>query len=234
MSGIGLLAAFAVAGVTAGAASAAEPVLVSKAAIGQVAGPVAFTGTMPDPLLYLGAESKLTCHTGSISGEMTGPKALADVVMILTHCESGGGEFETHGYPFEIVTNPMAGVLGALSPTEPGIKLFSEAGGRSGIVMEAEAFGGAVTLKVRGEITAALSGHFAETAETATFPSTLKLVFAVSKGIQKYRGFSEGLEAGLVGQWEQSINGGAWEGFGVGQSVTLKSTPVAGDLAVTE
>ena len=85
----------------------------------------------------------------------------------------------------------------------PGIKLFSEAEGKGGTVFQAEnAGGGIVEILWKGEVTGSLSGATGENAETGKLVSSLNLTYSENQGIQKYKGFTEGPEEGLLGQLE--------------------------------
>jgi hypothetical protein len=232
---VGLIAAIAVV-LGAGTALAAEPEFVTKAAVGQTAGAVPFAGTTGLAILEGKAgNGKIICYgDGSVSGEATGPKTLSDVVIVMTRCE-GSFEVTTPGYPMgTVVTKPLTGVLGTVSPGVPGIKLFSEAEGRDGIVSEADEAGESIPLKFRGELTGTITGASGESVASAKLPSSLKLTFAEKKGVQKVLGFSEGPEAGLLGQWEFDVFGGSFEPTALSEVQTLASAPLAAQLGVTK
>lgn len=115
----------------------------------------------------------------------------------------------------------------------PGIKLFSEAEGKGGTVFQAEnAGGGIVEILWKGEVTGSLSGATGENAETGKLVSSLNLTYSENQGIQKYKGFTEGPEEGLLGQLEAIINGSP-ELSGWSAIDTLKTVPSTWGLGVS-
>jgi hypothetical protein len=227
--------ALALVAVTPSAATA-EPEFLTKAVVGEAVTSVPFSGTVGASFWEAasGGKVKLLCTAGTASGEVVGARSLSNVVLLLTGCESGSLKAQSEGQPSgTIETKALAGKLGGITPTLPGIKLFSEAEGKGGTVLEANA-GGIVTFKVRGEATGSLSGAAGEGPATGKLLASINLTFAQSKGVQKYKGFTEGPEAGLLGsfEWENSKN--PFEPIGWSLKESLKTIPSTWGLGITK
>ena len=235
ITGICVVVAFAISAVAAGAA-AAEPEFVTKAAIGETVNSVPFTGTI-GATFFEGAtsKSKVNCNGGTFTGEVTGPKSLANIVITLTGCLTSEGRVENEGKPEGFVeTKVLAGTLGAITPILPGIKLYSQAEGKGGKVIEAELGSGLVKLIWKGEVTGVVSGAAGENAETGKLLTAVKLTFAEKPyGKQRYQGFSEGPESGLLGQLEDVVDGTP-ELSGWWAPLTIKTVPSTWGLGVTK
>ncbi len=219
------------------AASAyAEPEFVTKAVVGEAVSSVPFSGTIGASFWETASFAKISCTAGTAVGEVNGPKSMAGVVLTLGGCEGAGGQFNSPGMPAGvIVTKTLAGKLGGITSSLPGIKLFSQAEGKGGTVLEAESGGGAVVVKWSGEVTGALSGATGESAATGKLLSSFKLTLSETKGgVQKYKGFSEGEEAGLLGQLLSAINGNSPELTGWSIQPVFKTVPSTWGLGVTK
>jgi hypothetical protein len=123
---------------------------------------------------------------------------VANTVLVLQGCETAGCRVHSEGKPEgEVESKVLAGKLGGITSTLPGIKLFSQSEGKGGQFMDSEVCGGVVRMQLTGEVTGSLAGASGESAATGKLLTSLKLTFAEKGGIQKYKGFSEGSEAGL-------------------------------------
>jgi hypothetical protein len=216
------------------AAASAEPEFVTKAAVGEAVNRVPFTGSIGNTSWRDGGAGGIACLSGTVTGEVTGPKSVGNTVLVLHQCE-GTVQCNTvgGGVGGEIKTEALAGKLGAITSSQPGLKLFSEAQGKGGTVFEAECGAGIVRVKMTGEVTGALAGSAGEGPDTGKLLSTLNLAFAAKSGIQKYQGFSEGEEAGVMGQLTATTNGNpklsGWSG-----KLALKTVPATWGLGVTK
>jgi hypothetical protein len=230
--GIFLVAVFASAMMAASAS--AEPEFVTKAVVGEAVSSVPFSGTVGASHWEGANLAKIACTTGSAAGEVTGAKSLANLVLTLHGCEGAGGQFETPGMPAgTVVTKTLAGKLGAITASLPGIKLYSQAEGKGGVVLEAES-GGAAFVVWTGEVTGSLSGAAGEDPATGKLLPSFKLSLAESKGgVQKYKGFSEGAEAGLLGQLMSSTNGNVPETDGWLIQPVITTVPATWGLGIT-
>ncbi|HEY4428775.1 MAG TPA: hypothetical protein VGN08_11270 [Solirubrobacteraceae bacterium] len=238
---VGFCVVAAVAGsAVAAATAAAEPEFVTKAVVGEAVSKVPFSGTI-GATFFEGQKSrtKVTCANqagqgSGITGEVTGPKSLGKLVITYTNCLSGECAVHTAGKPEGVVeSRALAGKLGEVAPGMPGIKLFSEEEGKGGTVVAAEVCAGIAKVIWKGEVTGSLSGAAGEGPETGKLLSSFKLTFAESAGVQKYKGFTEGPEEGILGQLEQVVNGSP-ELSGWSSIDTLKTVPSTWGLGVTK
>jgi hypothetical protein len=234
---VGICACVALCGAGAAASTAsAEPVFLTKAVVGEAApSSVPFTGTIA-VTFWEGAASKakVSCTAGTVGGEVTGAQTLAKIGITLTGCETSGCKVHSKGLPEgEVVSQTLAGKLNGITATLPGVKLFSEAEGKGGVFLEAEVCGGVVKFVLTGEVTGSLSGAVGEGPSTGKLASAMKLTFAQKAGIQKYQGFSEGGEAGLMGQLTDTVNLTP-ELAGLSAIVMNKTVPSTFGLGVTK
>jgi hypothetical protein len=229
--GTGCLVAVLAVCALASATASAEPEFLTKAVVNE-GEKIPFSGTIGVSFLESKSGTKIVCQGGTITGEVTGPKSVGNTVINGTGCESGGS-FCENGGSREIHSDVLAGVLGGITSTMPGIKLFSEAEGKGGVAIE---FTCAGVLKqiLKGEVTGALGGAAGQSPETGKLLMSLKYVLAEKSGKQKYQGFSEGPEAGLMGQLEWSVSGGAFEPGGWSVPATFKTVPSTWGLGVTK
>jgi hypothetical protein len=232
--GVGSVMALVLSVVASGAA-AAEPVFLTKAVVAEGSS-IPLTGTTGVSLWEGANGSKIVCASGTVTGEVTGPQSLANTVFVLHGCETQGCKVTGEGQPEGVVQSKvLAGKLGGITGTLPGIKLFSQSEGKGGKVFVASTCSGAITILYDGEVTGSLSPSAGENAETGKLAASVKLTFAKSKpGIQKYQGFSEGPEAGLIGQLQGSIGGGAFEPTAWGITATFKTVPASWGLGITK
>jgi hypothetical protein len=210
--------------------ASANPTFFGKAAIGSTVGTVNFTGTLGAAFLEGVSGTKITCLAGTATGEVTGATTSANNVTKFTGCETNGVECH-NAAANEIVTKTLKGVLGGVSATVPGIRLSDQVEGNGGKLAEFACAGGAVKVIVKGSVIGSLTGASGKTVEEGKLATSNKLVFAESKGIQKYRKFTEG--EGGEEQLEASTGGGPFEKSGQSVTATLKTTP-AGQLGVTK
>jgi hypothetical protein len=223
------LALVAVSALAFSATASANPEFFGKAAVGAKVANVNFTGTLGAAFLEGVGGTKITCKAGTAIGEVTGATTTAKNKTNFTGCEVGGVPCQNAGAG-EINTKSLAGVLGGVTATSPGIRLFDEGEGRGGKLAEFECGGGAIHVVVKGSVIGSLSGASGKTIAEGKLATSNKLTFAETKGIQKYNHFVVG-ESG-----EEQLESNAGAGFEKsGQSViaTLKTTP-AGQLGVTK
>jgi hypothetical protein len=214
--------------------AAAEPVFLTKSVVGEAVSSVPFAGTVGASYLEgKASKAKITCTGGSATGEVTGAQSATNIVLKLTGCETAGCKVHTEGLPEgEVESKVLAGKLGGVSSTKAGLKLFSQSL-KGGTLLTAEVCGGVVKFVVTGEVTGLLSGASGESAATGKLLSSIKLTFAQSGGAQKYQGFSEGEEAGLMGQLTDIVNGTP-ELAGLSLIATNKTVPSTWELGVTK
>jgi hypothetical protein len=228
--GLCLVAVFAMSALASSASAA--PVFYSKAAIGSVVPPVPFTGTLGAAFLEGSvSKSKITCVGGTATGEATGPTTTKNNVTTFTGCETGGIKCQSGATEGVIVTKALEGVLGGISATLPGIRLFDETEKKGGTLAEFSCGGGAIKVVVKGSVIGSLSGANGTEPANGKFASSNKLTFAEAAGIQKYKAFTQG-EGGSE-QLSSTINGGSPELSGQSVIATLKSTP-ASNLGFTK
>jgi hypothetical protein len=213
-------------------AQATAPVFYTKVAIGQVAPVVPFTATMGAAFIEGVSGDKITCKAGTASGEVTSSTETENMVITVTGCESSGFPCENAGAG-TIKTNTLKGVIGNVTAGKtPGIRLFSQAGGRGAELAAFTCSSGAVAVKVKGSVIGSLSGASGKTPAEGKLAATDKLTYAETKGIQKYRKFVAG--EGEAGEEQElwSVGGAEYEPWGWSQIWTIKST-LPGNLGVT-
>jgi hypothetical protein len=231
MMGLLLVAVFAIS--IAASSASANPIFYTKAALGETATTkVPFTATLGSAFLEPASKSKITCTGGTAVGETASTTTTVKNLTKFVGCEAAGTGLKCNSTgkgTGEIDTKLLAGKLGAISSTVPGIRLFDEGEGPGGKLAEFTCGGGAVSVVVRGSVIGSLSGAAGTEPANGKFASSNKLTFAETEGKQKYQNFlSEAPE-----QLESSTNGGAFEKSGQSVVVTIKSTP-AGNLGFTK
>jgi hypothetical protein len=241
--GLCLVAAFAMGMVAT--ASAAQPVFYGVAELGKVvATPIKQSGTFGASFLEGNvSKAKITCTSGTSTGEVTGPTKTTNNIAKFVGCETGGLKCNSSGKGTgEIDTAALDGVLGSISASLPGVRLFKEGeGGKSpktGLLAEFVC-GGVATVKVKGSVIGSLSGAQGKTVEEGKFAASNKLTFAQAGGVQKYTKFLTGECGGNANdcgpeQLESNTNGGEFEKGGQSQIVTLKTIPFASKLGFTK
>jgi hypothetical protein len=235
--GLCLVAAFALSALAASFATA-EPVFVTKAVVGGTAASnIPQKGTLGAAFLEGSvSKSKITCTGGTSTGEITGPKTVGKNVATFTGCESGGLKCESGVTEGIIITKSLAGNVNGITASLPGVRLFSEATGRKGILAEFEC-GGVVKVVVKGSVIGSFSGAAGTTAtaaETGKLVPTGSLTFAEAAGIQKYTSFSEGPEKGEKEQLSSEINGGTPELSGQSVVAKLVTVPSTWGVGITK
>ena len=241
--GASLVAVFA-AGVLATTASAAQPVFYGVAEIGGTVGPVKQAGTFGASFLEGNvSKAKITCEKGTSTGEVTGATKGTNNIATFEGCESSGLKCNSTGKGTGIIeTAKLDDVLGNVTATVPGVRLFREGEGgkspKSGVLAEFVC-GGVATVKVKGSVIGSLSGAAGNKVEEGKFPASGKLTFAQAGGIQKYVSFLANQCGGNANdcgpeQLESNTNGGTFEKGGQSQIVTLKTVPFAGKLGSTK
>jgi hypothetical protein len=241
--GLGLVAVFAMSLVAS--ASATQPVFYGVAEYGQTPPlPQKISGTLGAAFLEGNtSKAKISCTAGTATGEITGPTTTSNNVTTFTGCETGGTPCNSTGDPSgTIKTTALDGVLGNVSTTLPGIRLFGPGqGGKSpktGALAEFKCAGGAVTVVVSGSVIGSLSGAQGKTPAEGKFGASNKLTFAEAGGIQKYTKFLAGECGGNANdcgpeQLTSTVNGTPELG---GQSViaTIKTVPFPSKLGFTK
>ena len=242
--GVSLVAVFAI-GVMASTASAAQPVFYGVAELGKVvATPIKQAGTLgPAFLEGKTSKGKITCTGGTSTGEVTGPTKSANNIATFTGCETNELKCNSAGQPTgTIQTNKMDGVLGNVSATLPGVRLFKEGEGgkvpKTGALATFECGAGLVKVVVTGSVIGSLSGAAGNTPEEGKFATSSKITFAEALGAQKYTKFLAGQCGGNAndcGPEQLTSKIHESEELG-GQSViaTLKTVPFAGKLGYTK
>jgi hypothetical protein len=215
--------------------ASAEPEFLTKAVVGEATTSVPFSGTIGASFLEgKTSKAKISCSSGVINGEVTGAQSVGNTLMTFKGCETGGCPVKSTGHPEgEVETYALAGKLNGISSTLPGLKLFSQAEGKGGKFEAFTACGGAVSVVLTGEVTGSLSGASGEGPATGKLLTTFKLTLAETAGKQKYQGFSEGEEAGLMGQITSTINGTPELG-GLSMILTNKTVPSTWGLGITK
>jgi len=234
LAGVALVAALALSAVVSAAASAA-PVFLTKTVVAEGA-KIPISATLGAAFLEGSvSKSKISCTAGTGVGEVTGPIKTEGNVVTFTGCETSGTPCNSSGQASgTIITFTLAGKLGGLSATLPGVRLFSQAEGRGGKLAEFSCAGGAVKVVVTGSVIGSLSGAAGTSAETGKILTSGKFTFAEAGGIQKYTSFTEGPEKGEKEQLSASINSGTPELSGQSVIATLKTVPSTWGLGVTK
>jgi hypothetical protein len=241
MVGLALCALFAF---SVASASATQPVFYSVAEIGKTVEGKKISGTLGAAFLEgKTSKAKITCTGGTATGEITTTTKTVNNVTAFTGCETSGLKCNSTGKGAgEITTAALDGVLGNVTATLPGIRLFAPGEGgkapKTGNLAEFECGGGTVKVKVSGSVIGSLSGAQGKTVEEGKFAASTKLTFAEALGKQKYEKFLAGECGGNANdcgpeQLTSNINGGEELG---GQSViaTLKTIPFASKLGFTK
>lgn len=222
--GLALLAVFAIS--VAASSAVAAPVFYTKTAIGSTGGNVQFTGTVGAAFLEPKSGSKITCKAGTAAGEVNGATTTINNNTTFTGCEASGFPCKSSGEAEgTIKTLNLAGSLGGLTTTTPGIRLFNQAEGKGGKLAEFTCAGGAISVLVKGSVIGSLSGAAGVTVAEGKFATSNKLSFAEAKGIQKYTKFIEG-EVGTE-QLQSNTNGAGYEPSGQSVIATLKGAGVS-------
>jgi hypothetical protein len=236
------LAAVALFAFSVASASAAQPVFYGVGEIGGSVGAQKISGTLGAAFLEGKiSKTKISCTAGTATGEITSSTKSTKNVTVFTGCESGGLPCQ-NGASGVITTNELDGVLGNVSATVPGERLFAPGeGGKSpktGALASFECAGGAAKVVVTGSVIGSLSGAQGKTPAEGKFAASNKLTFAETAGKQKYESFLAGECGGNASdcgpeQLTSSTNGSPELG---GQSViaTLKSVPFASKLGFTK
>jgi len=240
LMGLALVAVFAM---SVASASAAQPEFYGVAAVGKTVAAQKIGGTLGAAFLEgKTSHAKITCTGGTFTGEVTGATTTSSNVTSFTGCEASSLPCKSAGAAAgEIKTAALDGVLGNVTATLPGIRLFApgESGKepKTGSLATFECGGGLVNVVVKGSVIGSLSGAQGNKVEEGKFAASSKLTFSETAGAQKYTKFLAG-ECGGAGncgpeQLESVINGTPELG---GQSViaTIKSVPFASKLGFTK
>ncbi|HEY4426794.1 MAG TPA: hypothetical protein VGN08_01160 [Solirubrobacteraceae bacterium] len=213
------------------AAASAEPEFLTKAVVAE-GSKIPFSATVGAAFLEGSkSKSKISCTGGSGSGEVTGPKSVRNDVTTFTGCSSSELKCKSGTTEGVIVTKPLQGVLGGVTSTLPGVRLFSQSEGRGGKLAEFECGASIVKVVVTGSVIGSLSGAAGTGPETGKLLTSGKLTFQEAGGLQKYTKFLEG-EAGSE-QLTATINGSP-ELSGQSVIATLQTVPVSWGMGVTK
>jgi len=226
-------------------ASAAQPVFYGVAEMGGTPElPQKISGTLGAAFLEgKTSKAKITCTGGTAVGEITGATKTSGNVTTFTGCETSELKCKSGADPEgTIKTTALDGVLGNVTATVPGIRLFGPGQGgkvpKTGALAVFECGGGLVKVEVVGSVIGSLSGAQGSKVNEGKFAASSKLTFAETAGAQKYTTFLAGQCGGNANdcgpeQLTSKINGGEELG---GQSViaTLKTIPFASKLGFTK
>src|SRR6185312_4308531 len=129
------------------------------------------------------SKAKITCTAGTATGEVTGPTTGKNGITTFTGCQTSELPCNSTGDPSgTIKTTALEGVLGNVTATLPGIRLFAPGeGGKSpktGSLATFTCAGGAVSVVVSGSVIGSMSGAQGKTVEEGKFASSSKLTFA--------------------------------------------------------
>jgi hypothetical protein len=163
---------------------------------------------------------------------VTGATTTENDITKFTGCETSGVPCE-NAAAGEIDTNTLKGTLGnVVANKTPGIRLFSQSGGRGAELAKFTCAGGTVAVSVKGSVIGSLTGASGKTPAEGKFASSNKLTFQESKGKQKYNKFIAGEGEAGEEQLESSVGGVPFEMSGQSVTATLKSVPVS-NLGIT-
>src|SRR6478672_8949551 len=116
-------------------ASATQPVFYGVAEMGGTPElPQKISGTLGAAFLEgKTSKAKITCTAGTATGEITGATKTKNNVTTFTGCETSGLKCNSTGDPSgTIKTSALEGVLGNVTATLPGLRLFAPGeGGKS-------------------------------------------------------------------------------------------------------
>jgi hypothetical protein len=216
----------------------AGPEFYSKSAIGVPTAPQKFTVSGAGVVLEVGSRGfKIDCHKTTGSGEVDTATTVRDVKILLQQCEgpplgdpcgSEGRGVESR----EIELEPLSGELGAISATTPGVRLAPESAAFIAQI-NCEPFMVPITLK--GSVIGSDTGS-GTTVDNSKFVPTLKIVYAESKGIQKYTHFLTGPSEQLTSVVKEGGNPPTEELTGQSGTFTLTDVenPTDDNLGVTK
>ena len=108
------------------------------------------------------SKAKITCEKGTSTGEVIAPTKSTNNIATFEGCESSGLKCNSTGKATGIIeTFKLDGVLGNVTATVPGVRVFREGEGgkspKSGVLAEFVC-GGVATVKVKGSVIGSLSG----------------------------------------------------------------------------
>jgi hypothetical protein len=157
------------------------------------------------------AGTKITCASAAGTGEYTGAKTLAGVVLTFTGCERAGAACTNGLIAGEVTSSSLEGALGIekLGATSRQNKIALHLFPTGASVMEFDC--GAVTVSVQGSVLVPVKANRMSGAPTLDFKAT--------KGKQKPEGFVEGARDVL----EASFGGASDEQLGLTLKATLSS-----------
>jgi hypothetical protein len=229
--------------VMASSAWATQPMFYGVAVNGKLVEPEKFSGTLGVSFLEgKTSKAKISCTGGTATGEAITPTETTTNVATFTGCETSGLKCQNGATEGTIVTAALDGVLGNVSATLPGIRLFAPGeGGKSpktGALATFECGPGTVKVVVSGSVIGSLSGAYGKTVAEAKFAATIKQTFAETEGGQKFTKFLAGECGGNANdcgaeQLTSTINGTP-ELAGLSAIATLKSVPFASKLGFTK
>ena len=214
------------------ATASAAPVFFGKAAIGSKVEPVSFSGTLGAAFLEGKSGTKITCKAGTAVGEVTGATTTGEKRQRNSRAAKSAACRVKTLVPAKSTPKSWRESWVASRRTVPGIRLFDQGEGKGGKLAQFTCAAGSIAVAVKGSVIGSLSGASGKTVEEGKLATSLKLTFAESKGLQKYKKFVVEGEPGEE-QLESSVGGGPFEPSGQSVIATLKTTP-AGQLGVTK
>lgn len=203
--GLALAAVFAISAIASASAMAALPELVNakgEAVKGAVTG-----ASEGETILESKSGIKVTCTSGTSTGEVTGLKTVGKTVVTFKGCKESifGNKCQTKGEEAgKIVTLKIKGTIGYIKkavPIEVGLDLQPEVAGNF-VTFECGAF---AKEEVKGSVIAPITPINTKVKTTGSF--TLKYEKGASAGLQKVTKFEGGAEDVL----ESALNGGGFE-----------------------
>jgi hypothetical protein len=225
--GLAVVAACALGGVASSAG--ASPVFYTKVEAGATASaPIQFSGSFPSTVIFEGnvSKTKMACELPStMTGEVTGPTTVKNVVIIFNDCRLGNPSKCTTAGEAEgtIKTAALEGELGDVKPGVPGLRLFDEAA-RGGVFASFTCMGGTVGVTWRSSFIGQLSGASGNTVSEGAFVSAHKLTYAQKAGVQK---FTELVGDEAMQQLESKWGEGSFERTGIAGAATLTAAGVS-------
>jgi hypothetical protein len=204
-----LAAVFAISGLAAATASAAEPIFERVIVVPVKEGEkVAFTAASAKTTLETVGKVKIVCTSSTGKGNITGPTGIS-VSVTFKGCESPAGTkcTSTGALEGEVVTNGFEGKLGNLkSEATPGVALFPATGHTN----DAEFACGATTVKMFGGVVGPIT-------PVGTVVTKLKLTYKETAGVQLF----ESLFGGPLDNLSMAFNGGSAARTGLLETNTI-------------
>jgi hypothetical protein len=210
-------------------AQAVQPIFY-QSTISPLSSPVKIEATLGATFLAAANGTKVECQKGAAAGEVTGTTKVQFLTMRLIGCTSGGNNCE-NAAAGEIVTSVLEGALGNPKVNLPGLRLYNEATGPSGLVAAFTCAAATIAVRVKGGAIGTLSGAAGEYVSNQLLnpkiPTSFKLTYQETAGKQKYTEFLPGEGPPGSEQFEWEYAAGPLERTGLSSVMTIKSNPTA-------